>query len=64
MVIRGIPAYRFSSGLTLQAKVDISPQTEDPALVSISPRRQSSRQSVRSGTRGYSSMSEEPNEER
>jgi hypothetical protein len=56
--------YRFSSGLTLQAKVDLTPQTEDPTQVSISPRRQSSRRSVRSPTRGYSSMSEDPREER
>ena len=54
---------RFDLGLTLQAKVDLIPQSQDPKLVSTSSRRQSSR-SVGSGTYQYSLLIEEPNEER
>ena len=65
MVATDRHAYRFSSGLTLQAKVDLSPQTEDPTVVSTSSsRRQSSRRSVGSGDRRYSSLTEEPIEGR
>ena len=58
-------ACRFSSGLTLQAKVDLSSQTEDPTLVSTSSsRRQSFHRSIGSGSHRYSLLTEEPSEER
>ena len=58
---------RFSSGLTLQAKVNLASPPGGPVPLDhvISPsRQQPARQRSRSGSHGYSSLSEEPNAER
>ena len=57
---------RFSSGLTLQAKVNLASPPGGPVPLDHvrSPSQQPARQRSRSGSHGYSSLSEEPSAER